>query len=600
MVLGLLLAGLLLVALVRVGYLATQETPGANRTEGVLRGIIKDRRGVSLAITEEASTIAVSPPEVIDNDFTARRLEKLIGIPRQEIIERVEAHPKRLHVPLVRQLDNYVADRVMELRLPGVHRTREFRRLYPFGALAANLVGFTGRDAGNALSGLELAYNEDLVGRAAVGSGPSLQLTIDALIQRKLEEELQKGLADSQAKRAVGIVMRVTTGEVLAMAVRPSYDPNRYWEARPFNRTNWAARFNYEPGSTVKVFMAGMLLNEGLVKPGEHFNCNGSVSFGDTVVHCKYRNQVRAHGSLNMRDILRKSCNVGIITAMQRLPPDRIHAYLQRLGFGTRTEMFPDSGIETAGYLPAIQSWVPSSRYYVPIGQSFSVTPLQLIRAGASLVNGGSLVRPYVVSNVTDGTGRVLSRTKPEKMENPFRPEINAAVLDMMRSVVERGTGAGARVPGIHVAGKTGTGQKATAAGYVDRYVASFMGFFPSEKPEYAMLILFDEPRGHAGGGSLAAPVFGRVLAAIRPLIDRGVRKVQLSDLKLAPLEKKSPDTSGRMPDLRGASAREALERLPLGSDVRVFGSGYVFRQSPAPGAALVPGQRVQLFLDTN
>ena len=599
LVLGSFAAVGLVVILVRVAFLSFSGRTGEQHDESPIRGIIKDRRGVTLALTEEASTIAVAPGEVIDSEFTAARLEQWVGVPKEELRVRIEANSGRLHVPLARQVDNYVADRIMDLRLPGVHRAREFRRVYPFGNLASNLLGFTGREANSALSGLELAYNRVLVSSSGRGA-TVLHLSIDALIQKHLEEELQRGMLESRSKRAVGIVIKVRTGEILAMAVRPTYDPNAYSQSKPFERTNWAARFNYEPGSTVKVFMAAMLLNERLVDPREKFRCNGSIAFGETVVSCKTHNRVHAHGYVNLRDILRKSCNVGIITAMQRVPPQKIHAYLDRLGFGRRTEVFPDAGLETPGYLPPFASWVPSSRYYIPIGQSFSVTPLQLLRAGASLANGGHLVRPFVVSRVTDELGEQLQRAEVETVANPFAPEVNAAVLDMMRSVVEQGTGGGAIVRGLPVAGKTGTGQKATAAGYVEKYVASFMGFFPAARPEYGMLVLYDEPAGHAGGGSLAAPVFGRVLTAIRPIIDRGVRTIDLADLKLAaPRPGKDPATDA-MPDVRGLSARAAILTLPSGTDVRLFGSGMVFRQMPAPGTPFAPRTAVQLYLDTN
>ncbi len=589
----------LVVIFIRVVYLASAGGSLSSRDDAPVRGTIQDRRGLVLASTEEASTIAVAPREVIDSEFTAASLSRWIHLPKRELLEKIEAGETRLHVPLARQVDNYLADRVMELRLPGVHRTREFRRVYPYGELAANLLGFTGRDATNALAGVELAYNRVLVSTPTRGS-TIVHLSLDALIQHSLETELDRGLRESRSKRAVGIVMKVKSGEIAAMAVRPTFDPNRYWDSQPFARNNWAIRFNYEPGSTVKVFMAAMLLNERRIDPTEHFLCRGSIAFGDTVVHCKTRNQIHAHGSLTLRDILRRSCNVGIIAAMQRLPPAKVHEYMEGLGFGRRTELFPEAGLETTGYLPQLSAWVPSSKFYVPIGQSFSVTPLQLLRAGASLANGGRLMRPFVVQRVTDESGHPMQEAESQSLPNPFRPEVNQAIVEMMRAVVESGTGAGAAVRGIRVAGKTGTGQKATAAGYVDRYVASFLGFFPAEQPEYAMLILFDEPAGHAGGGSLAAPVFGRVLESIRPVIDRGVRTVHVDELRLTPQKQAAAGERDTMPELRGLTARESLELLPAGIDVRLFGSGTVFRQSPPAGTPLGSVAAVQLYLDTH
>ena len=242
---------------------------------------------------------------------------------------------------------------------------------------------------------------------------------------------------------------------------------------------------NYEPGSTVKVFMAGILLAEQAVSPGERFFCDGEIKFHNSTVRCRVNGRVHKHGNLNLSQIIARSCNVGIIKAMQRVRRDRFYDYMQRLGFGQKTEVLPPGSGETSGYFPDLDRWVPSTSYYMPIGQGFSVTPIQLMRAGASLANGGRLVQPYIARQILDREGAILHTAEPAFLENPFSAAVNREVLRLMQGVVDGGTGTGARVQGLTIAGKTGTGEKSSARGYLDKYVASFMGFFPVENPRY-------------------------------------------------------------------------------------------------------------------
>ncbi|MCR9143457.1 MAG: transpeptidase family protein [bacterium] len=586
----------------RAVYLASSGsgTNRAGKPVNILRGAIQDRRGLNLAVTEEASTITVAADELVDADFTAELLSEHLNMPLSDVLERFYINKNRRYFIIKRQVDNLVADQLVDLKIPGVYREREYRRVYPGDTIASNLLGFVGRDQRRALAGVERDFNDTLTRPAprSPREGPTLRLTIDAFIQHRLEREMGAAFEASGSKRAAGIIIDVQSGEILAMVSLPNFDPNRYYNSTPYQRGNWNIRLNYEPGSTVKVFMAAILLAEKAVSPGERFFCDGEIKFHNSTVRCRVNGRVHKHGNLNLSKIIARSCNVGIIKAMQRVRRDRFYDYMQRLGFGQKTEVLPPGSGETFGYFPDLERWVPSTSYYMPIGQGFSVTPIQLLRAGASLANGGRLVRPYIARQILDREGAILHTAEPASLENPFSQAVNREVMRMMQGVVEGGTGAGARVPGLTVAGKTGTGEKSSARGYLDRYVASFMGFFPVENPRYGGLILFDEPRG-ASGGSIAAPVFGRTVEAILPLLED--QNVAVETQRLAPLPVHPPRVDPeKLYDFRGLAARDALSIV---SDyyhvpVELKGSGYVYGQAPEPGTNMERVRKVILYLE--
>jgi len=590
----------LFLVFVRITYLTFFAFSAEERKPGVIRGPIFDRRGFVLAATDEASAIGISPRDIVDPEFTARYLSERLGMTQEEILTKLYQNQNRRYFLLKRMMDPLAADAIMELKLPGVHREGEYHRYYPGKSLAGNLLGFVGRDQDRALDGLERIFHDYLTSdEGEVNStGPALFLTLDALIQSRLEEQLAKEFEATRSKHAIGIMMNVRTGEVLAMASYPNFDPNRYYASNPEQRTNWAIRLNYEPGSTVKIFMAAILLQEGVLHPGERFQCNGELHFYDSVVRCKTGTRLISHGSLTLEEIIQYSCNVGIIQAMQRIRKDRLYAYMHELGFGERTEFLVGGTEETSGYLPDLKNWVPSTGFYMPIGQGFSITPIQLLQAGASIANGGHLLRPYIADRIVSADGKVIFEKKERSRTNPFRPDVNRAVLRMMRRVVTGGTGRMADIPNLPVAGKTGTGQKSSARGYSENYVASFLGFFPAENPEFGILILFDDP-GDLSGGTIAAPVFRRIVESIEPLISGS--RVQTPLPRLRPLEPVNPGVNPSVIyDFRGLSARQAVDiaskyyKIPL----KINGSGYVTRQRPAPGTSSESADKIELFLE--
>lgn len=577
--------------LVRVGYLVffNDREIAFKNGERILRGAIYDRRGIELALSIDSSTIGIYPGNIYDPNFTAVQISPYLDIPP----ERIEAliREKTRYFLLKREIDDTTASRIMEMALPGVRREREFKRVYPHGSLAASLIGFTGMDDDKALSGLEYYYNRELMTptESDPTRGSNVHLTLDGLIQFKLEKSLGKRFEEAGAKRAVGLLMEIHTGRILAMASFPSFDPNRYASFEETTHTNWAIRHVYEPGSTMKIFLASILLNENLIRPDEKFECPGYVEYGKTRIKCTH-----VHGKVNLEEILQYSCNAGIIKAASKIPNEVLYEYLRRFRFGDRTGLLPN---ESVGYMPPLNKWTPTTPMFMAIGQGISVTPVQLVASAASIVNGGRFVTPRVVSHITDSYGEVMHEFHSEETPVGIREYSTDRLLKAMTRVVQAGTGKNAYIQEYSIAGKTGTGQKAVSGrGYQDGlWSASFLGFFPADKPKVVGLILFDEPKGdsHTGGG-LAAPVFREVVENIIPIIEQGERTV---NVKLPKLDRKSLQAQkGTVPDLIGKSKREAVELLsPLGIPYKLHGSGFCYEQDPSPGTSY-EGKRINVF----
>ncbi len=571
-----------------------------NESLQTVRGPILDRRGITLALTEEASTIGIAPEEVVDPEFTAAQVARFIDMEEAEILRRFYLYRDRKYFLLERQVDNFAAERLMELQIPGIHRDFEYRRVYPSADLAANLLGFVGQDASSALEGIERDYNDVLLESYGEPRGPSLYLTIDSLIQFRLEEALKEGFEKSDAKRAVGLFMHIPTGEILAMANLPDFDPNRYNRYSASERGNWAIRLNYEPGSTVKVLMTAILLSSKTYTPGKRYVCNGKYDFETGSVRCLRGGHTHAHGSLTLEEIIKESCNVGMIKAMQSVPREELYRKMKALGLGDRTGILPEGSGETEGYLPAPENWVKSTRFYYPIGQGFSVTPIQLLRAASVIGNDGSLVHPRIVKRIVTEDGRSVEESKTAVDVTPFQPEQLARVRHMMRLVVKAGTGRAANLSEIQIIGKTGTGQKSSASGYTDRYAVSFLGMFPAENPEYIGLILYDDVSGQWAGGSLAAPVFKKFVESILPIIRAPRQTYRAHRFETTPGHPSSV-AEDRLADFRGMSAIQALELIgkEYKTPVQFSGSGTVFKQEPPPGTPMERVNKIILYLDS-
>ena len=505
------------------------------------RGEILDRDGRRLAVSLKAESFYAHPDRVANPSRAAFRLSEVLGVPRERLEERLRSN--RPFVWIARQVLPGEAKRVHALGLEGVHALREYRRVYPGRFFAAPVLGFTGIDT-QGLEGLEYAYDSYLKGaeglhvvdRDALGrtllisrervlnGGGSIRLTLDSAIQMFAESVLTKAIARWEALRGIAIVMDSRSGEILAMAQVPAFNPNdyrRYDKETFFNR---AVTSGYEPGSTFKVITVAAALEEGVVQADSLFFCEeGEYAYYDGVIH-----DTSPHGWLTLGQVVQFSSNICAAKVGAALPATVFHEFITGLGFGKRPGLFtgPDGrqlAGEATGYVLAAEKWTPVDHAAISFGHGILVSPLQLITAINAVATGGWLVQPSLVQEVRDPEGRLLEQPRP----GPRRvlSEATAATLrGFMVDVVngEEGTGRRAALPGYTVAGKTGTTEKydLEARGYSKtKHIASFVGFVPADDPRLTILVVIEEPAKGRYGGRVAAPVFREIAARALPLL---------------------------------------------------------------------------------
>lgn len=510
--------------------LALRQQVGAVEVRGS-RGRIYDRSGGELATNVVRDSVYAVPRAIQDPQAFARTVAPVLRLPRREVLERVRRGG--YFVWLARQVPPEVASRLRALGLDGqLGLEPEPQRTYPARGLAAHVLGFAGVDS-QGLAGVELQYDallrsrpgrvlrvRDALGREILEGrqvlvqpqdGADLVLTLDRVVQHVAERELDRTVAEYRAAAGAVVVMDVHTGELLALASAPRYDPNRYADFPEEAWRNRAVAEAYEPGSTLKLAVLAAALEAGVVSPTSHFTCPGSlrVPGGHTIREA----HGQAHGVVSLVDIVRLSCNVGAAQVGARLGAQPLHRALERFGFGRPTGV--DLPGESPGILRPLSAWSGTDPYVVAIGQGVAATPLQVARFVAAIANGGRLVRPHVAAAVREPQGQLRRLVDPTPAPRVLPREVAASLLAMMERTVTDGTGTAAAVEGYRVAGKTGTAQKPSPSGGYEagRYVASFVGVVPADRPRVVVLVVVDEPRGAYYGGVVAAPAFARIAA---------------------------------------------------------------------------------------
>ncbi len=424
-----------------------------------------------------------------------------------------------------------------DLDLDGVYLKEESKRSYPGGNLMSHVLGFSDID-GKGLEGIEKQWDSWLCGKAGMRlserdaqgreimalrtedtqskDGLNVVLTLDAAIQTVVEEELEKVVYQYKAESASAIVMNPKTGEVLAMANFPTFDPNEAGKAQASARRNLCITDSYEPGSTFKPLVLAAVVNENLVKISDVFNCEkGSYRIGRHVLH-----DVHPYEMLTVQQIIERSSNIGMAKVAQKMSPIMLHGYLDSLGFGKKTGVALPG--EAIGILKHPKYWSKLTPFMIPMGQEIAVTSIQLITAYCTLANGGELIRPVIVHKIVDQDFNLVQKFIPESAGQVYDSEIAKQIVDVLKGVVsERGTAQSAQIDGYTVAGKTGTAQKMDPKGGYSHsdYMSSFIGFLPADNPEVAILVVVNAPKPVHYGGVVAAPVFKEVgLALMRYL----------------------------------------------------------------------------------
>lgn len=640
------------------------------------RGIIYDRNMQELAISVSVDSVYACPVEVRAGGRekeTAHKLAGLLDLDEEKLLKRITRTSSYEWVK--RQIEPGQAKAIRDMELPGIRLAEESKRQYPNGTLAAHVLGISGVD-NTGLEGID-NYYDSLVGgkngRIVIEKdaanrpipeathryippveGANLVLTIDQTIQYITERELDKAFKDRHAKGGAAIVMDPNTGEILALASRPTFNPNHYDQYPAANRRDFAINDAYEPGSTMKIVTSAIAMEEGVVNSQSKFFCPGYKKVGKETIRCA---QGKAHGSQTFANIVENSCNVGFVEVGLALGVDRYYNHIGDFGFGQRTGI--DLPGEAAGIL------VPKSRCKqidlgtMAMGQANAVTTIQLASAVSAVANGGKLIKPHLVKQVIDSNGKIIKTFKPE-VERRVISENTAKQLSLiLEGEVIRGTGTNAKVEGYTVGGKTGTAQKIKPGGgysTVD-YISSFIGFGPVNNPKLLCIFVIDSPKGYPYFGSwVAAPPFSAIMrdslrslqvpatngqkpekpeekeqtVLVPDLVNlslseantllgqRGLRsrvegngvvvyeqtpraQTRVSHgaeviIHMSPYGPNNKDNQVTIPDLQGKSMKEVVKILSsLGLYLVPEGHGLASKQSPAPGKVVSTGSRIKV-----
>lgn len=636
------------------------------------RGIIYDRKGRELAVSMSTDSVYAIPAEISNADETAAKLAAILALDQDKLAAKLKK--RQAFTWIKRKIEDETAREVKKLNLPGIGLTQEGRRYYPHDQLAAHILGFTGIDS-QGLDGVEMTFDNYLRGRpgsiiveydargreipyarhrfSAPTDGNNIYLTIDLVIQQIIERELEKVMKDTQAKAATIIVMQPKTGEILALANRPDYNPNQFADYPSKLWRNVAVSNAYEPGSTFKILTTSAVLGDKVVTPEERFFDPGGIEVQGRTIHCWKHG---GHGSQTFREVVENSCNVGFVTAGLRLGKDPFYKYLNQFGLGKSTGI--DLPGEAKGIMIDQNKATPINIATMSMGQSIAVTPIQLLSAVSAVANDGLRTRPQIVREIRSKNDEMIRGFQPDILNQVIDPDTARLVKSILEGVVTNGSGKNAFIEGYRIAGKTGTAQKVGAGGYMaGKYVASFAGFAPADNPELAMLVVIDEPVGMYYGGQIAAPVFGAVMKdllqylkvtpsvtgnekvstqaehvivpdLINLLVDDAVKELKKNNLEARTEETgdrvadQIPKPGSRMPqgssvllytltprynsgditipDCQGLTLTQSAEILSaVGLAIRPVGSGSVaVKQDPLAGSKAPPGTSVTIFFD--
>lgn len=569
------------------------------------RGTIYDRNLKPLATSISAEAVYAVPIEVEEKARVARELAPILGVDSEWIEQQLAKNVRTVWLRL--KVDPDTARRVREMALPGIYITERPQRFYPNGRLAANVLGFAGID-NQGLEGLEAYYDRTLRGtegmlvreRDATGraipdgierrieptDGHDLVLTIDQVIQYIVERELERGVLESQAEMGIFVAVDPKTGEVLAMATYPSFDPNRFAEFDSELWKNRAVTDQFEPGSTFKVITGATALEVGAATLASTYVDPVRLERWGGVVNCW---RAGGHGEQTFVEALENSCNpVFAVMGAEDIGPGRFHDYIRAFGFGQRLGIdFPGEG---TGLVPK-PTENPSLQWAnVGFGQGIAVTPLQLAMAVSAIANGGTLYKPTLVKSILTKDGEVVEHRAPQAMRQVLSEATSTQFVSAMRSVVANGSGTRADVPGYRVAGKTGTAQIPEGGRYIDLNMATFVGFAPADDPAFVgVVMLYKVHAQPSWGGTWAAPVFGRVVEDVLEYMGIPRRYEE---------ETPTPKEQVQVPNIRNLPAEEAEERL-VAAGLRVAHEGhgsYALDVIPVPGTVVDRGTTVLLI----
>ena len=492
------------------------------------RGTIFDRNGNELATNLVVESVFVVPQEVRDRKYTSKVLASALGQNYDRVYKEVSSNKQFAWIKRKASTDEII--HLKKAALSGVRFRSEQKRFYPKRELAANVIGFVGTDD-YGLAGIEQTYQGKLKGMVYSqpikqdGRGRNIQnlgslsrsnlgnydlmLTLDEVIQFTAEYHLTKQVERYKADSGMAVVMNPNSGEIYAMANVPQFNPNNYNKFTPETRRNNTVVSSYEPGSIFKPIVAAAALDNGIAQPHDKFFCeNGSFKIGGRNIGEAANHE---YGSLSMQQIIAKSSNIGAIKIAQKLGKDSFYEYIRKFGFGEKTSIrLP--GV-SSGLLRKRKNWSERSLASISFGQEIAVTPLQMVVALSAIANGGTLMEPHIAKALMRD-GKIIKEIKPKKIRRVISEKTSRQMMEILKFVVENGTGKKAAIDGFEVAGKTGTAQKyiaETQSYSKTEFISSFIGYAPADNPRLAILVMIDSPKGGHWGGVVAAPVFVKI-----------------------------------------------------------------------------------------
>lgn len=587
------------------------------------RGSILDRNGEGIALTETVNAVSVIPVQVKEKEKTAQFLSEKLDLEYAEVLEKVQQ--KVALVRIKTKVDTELAAEIREANYPGVEVDEDVRRVYPYAELAAQVIGFVGKD-NQGIIGLEAKYDELLEGeqgkiltltdsrgnevdseqeRIPPVDGKNLVTTIDVVMQQYAEQTIAKAVETKGAKKGLIIILNPQNGEIYAMANYPTFDLNdpftindaqlaAMWDSFSQEEQNdylnkmWrntAINDTYEPGSTFKIITSSAGLEEKVVAPESTFYCRGFHIAGDRQIKCwRYP---RTHGAENFVQGVQNSCNPVFMEIGERLGPETFLEYMQKFGFAQKTGV--DLAGEATGIIHKLENIGPVELATMSFGQSFQITPLQLLRAASSIVNGGHLVTPHFAKGIADEEGNMVEAFQYEEGEQIISRETSETMKTILESVVSEGTGSKAYIPGYRIGGKTATSEKLPRRS--GKYIASFMSFAPAENPQVMALVLIDEPQGVYYGGTVAGPVMQELLQNILPYLGIEPKYNEKEAEEAADLKTTVPDLNGMTIN----EAKTALFQAGLSAEIETEGEK-VERQMPPAGETVNKGTKILLY----
>ncbi len=600
------------------------------------RGTIFDRNGTVLAISASVETVTVVPNEIKQNEDTedvAAMLAEILELEKEDVLKRITRNSS--YEIVKRKIEKTQADEIrkniVDKKIKGIDLVEDAKRYYPYGNFASHVIGFTGTD-NQGLNGIEIMFDKYLKGspgrivsaKNAIGTdmpykyeryvnpedGANIVLTIDEVVQHFVEKHLETAVIENKVSNGgAAIVMDVRTGEILAMAVKPDFDLNKPFyledesvrnEIESLSGDEFTVRYNqelqkmwrnkavvdsYEPGSAFKIFTSSMALEEDIVHPDDPFYCTGYVTVGGTRIKC-WRHY-RPHGSQTFVQGVQNSCNPVFVETGLKVGAEGFYRYVEAFGFRESTGIALPG--EAVGLFHQLKDFNELELATASFGQGFQVTPLQMITSVSAVANGGKLMKPIIVKEITDIEGNTIKRYEPEVVRQVISEETSQTMRTILESVVSVGTARNAYVKGYRVAGKTGTSEKIPRGS--QKYVASFIGFAPADDPQVVALIMLDEPEGDIYyGGQIAAPVIGEILSDTLRYLDV---EPQYNDDEALVVDVHVPD----LRELDITQAKKSLQNVNL--TYKIEGSGnIIYDQTPKSGARIPEKSMVIVYTE--